>query len=116
MIRFASLDTLIRIFITGLILIAVFGLARSSPSALRSYEGPALKGAPTPSVARLFVASGARLIAGPRASTFRWSNLVDDSVELSRQPAQTGNQAGGESGPALQREDSGHKAHGGSAE
>jgi hypothetical protein len=132
MTRFSSLDNLVRIFITGLLLITVFGLARSSPSALRSYEGPALtdaptlKGVPTPSVARLLVAPGARLIAGPAISTFHWPDLVDGTVRLGRLPAQTKDQTNEESGPtvrgpavqvpALPTEDNGPKAHGRSAE
>jgi hypothetical protein len=139
MIRFASLDSLLRIIITGLILIAVFGLGRSSPSALRSYEGVPLKSAPaltdaptlggvatleavpTPSVARFLVAPGARLIAGPGSSTFRWSGPVDGTPELSRQAAQPATPASGGAGPvvrgpALEGENNGHKAHGGSAE
>ena len=131
MTRFASLVNLVnllRIFITGLILIAIFALARSSPSALRSYEGeaqqsapalkaaPALIGVPTPAVAGLFLMSDARPVAGPTGNTPRWSGLLDNSGELTRQLAPMGRPAADATGPASRIEDSGPKTHGGSVE
>ncbi len=105
MTRFASLDSLLRMLVTGLILIAVFGLAHASPSAPDGHNGPMPSSgpppadAPTPAI-RLFVAAGGRPVIGPAGNTARWSGLLDGSTARGQQAVQAAGPGPGAGGPA----------------
>jgi hypothetical protein len=134
MTRFASLDSLVRIFITGVILIAVLALARSSPSALRKYESaepsssatqdgapalsiiPAPKSTAIPAFTPVFVAFPAGPLGRP-ATSIRHSGLIDEVNGARQQP---GDEVQPAKGPAMRQPTSPNenrlKVHGGPAE